>query len=148
MKQPAFTLIEITVYLSLFILIIIALYPIIDNIVGFTFSWEKNQTLQSDFRRISAEIQRKALEAKNMGLLINPQGIFFIIQNNTTSYYVSSSAIYRNDPLGQVILTSTNTVATWTVTENDNLFLIKFFLQDKEGRTSLQATTTFGRLIP
>jgi hypothetical protein len=88
------------------------------------------------------------LEAKNIGPLTSPPGIYFIIQNSTTSYYASSGAIYRQTSTETLILTSTGTVATWTVENKENVFVISFYLKDKFERVFLNATTSLGKLLP
>lgn len=147
-QNKAFTLLEIAVYLSLFAAIVLVIYPTIDNLIGYLNSWQTYETVLSDFRRISAELQTKALEAKNIGPLTSPPGIYFIIQNSTTSYYASSGAIYRQTSTETLILTSTGTVATWTVENKENVFVISFYLKDKFERVFLNATTSLGKLLP
>lgn len=147
-QNKAFTLLEIAVYLSLFAAVVLVLFPTIDNLVGYLNSWQTHQMLMSDFRKISAELQRKALLAKRIGLLTSPSGIYFFWQNNTTSYYVSSSAIYRQDNVETVALTSKDVLADWLVVEKEGVFQINFQLQDKLGRVFLLATTSLGKLLP
>jgi len=147
-QDKAFTLLEIAVYLSLFAAIILVLYPTIDNLIAYLNSWQAYQDLLSDFRRISAELQRRALEAANITLLASPPGVAFSLSEITISYYATNSAIYRQDPAGTIILTSTSTLANWNVYQKEGVFQAEFILQDKTGRVFFQATSSFGKLVP
>lgn len=148
MKVSAFTLTEITVYLSLFILIVISIYPLIDNVVAYIDSWQKSQAIQSDFRKIAAELQKKSLEAKSSGLLSISNGLYFFLRGSTTSYYASSNAIYRETATETVNLLSADVIATWTVREIDNIFLINFEFQDKGRSLIFKATNTVSKTLP
>lgn len=147
-RNKAFTLLEVAIYLSLFAIIVFIIYPTLDNLVGYLNYWQSYQILVSDFRRISAELQRRALETSQIGLLSSPPGIYFDIGGKNISYYVSSSAIYRERNADKVILTSNDVLANWSILEKENIFQINFQLQDKSGRVFLQATTSLGRLLP
>lgn len=147
-QNKAFTLIEILIYLTLFVSLIIVIYPILNNLIGYLNTWQVYQTLYSDFRKISAELQRKSLEAEDIGILNSPTGLYFILQNNTTSYYVSSSKIFRQTSTETVILTSANVIADWSIQEKENVFQVQFNLQDTAGRLFFNATTSLGKLLP
>ena len=122
-KQKAFTLIEILLYLGLFLLIIGSTYPILTTTLT-NYLFVKGQIdLGSEVRNIFLRIQKEIIKAKSINILTDWEVLFE--QKNETVVFFLTQPVYL-DPKSFKMKGYANNLSVGSISFSDDNYSVNF----------------------